>query len=274
MAELDPYVLGYTPTERERLERQANELAHESARLFDAIGVSAGWRAVEIGCGPRGCLALLAERVGAKGQVVGVERNAEEVASARKFAAEAGLANVQVVQGDGRDTGLPAASFDLATARLVLVNVPKPEEIVAEMARLVRPGGVVALHEPDSTTQRFDPPLAAMARVQQLLGASAERSGVDRTIALRAPRLLRELGLVDVHVNPLVHVYPPDHSRRSLPLWFAENARPRLLEQGLVTEAEIDELIAALRRYLDDPDTLVVSSLFLQVWGRVPEKRT
>ena len=273
MAELDPYVLGYTQTERERLERQANELAHESAWLFDAIGVRAGWRAVELGCGPRGCLALLAERVGAKGQVVGVERNAEEVASAQKFAAEAGLANVQVVQADGRDTGLPAASFDLATARLVLVNVPKPEQIVAEMVRLVRPGGTVALHEPDSTTQRFDPPLPAMARVQQLLSASAERSGVDRTIALRAPRLLRELGLVDVRVNPLVHVYPPGHSRRHLPLWFAENARPRLLEQGLAGEAEIDELIASLRRYLDDPNTLVVSSLFLQVWGRVPETR-
>jgi SAM-dependent methyltransferase len=191
------------------------------------------------------------------------------VASAQKFAAEAKLANVQVVQADGRDTGLPAASFDLATARLVLVNVPKPEQIVAEMVRLVRPGGIVALHEPDSTTQRFDPPLPAMARVQQLLSASAERSGVDRTIALRAPRLLRELGLVDVRVNPLVHVYPPGHSRRNMPLWFAENARPRLLEQGLVTEAEIDELIASLRRYLDDPGTLAVSSLFLQVWGRV-----
>ena len=32
------------------------------------------------------------------------------------------------------------------------------EEIIAEMARLVRPGGVVALHEADSTTQRIDPP--------------------------------------------------------------------------------------------------------------------
>jgi SAM-dependent methyltransferase len=273
LTELDPYVLGYTQTERERLERQANELAHESAALFDAVGVRAGWRAVEIGCGPRGCLALLSERVGAAGQVVGVERNAEEVASARKFAAEAGLANVQVVQADGRDTGLPAASFDLATERLVLVNVPKPEQIVAEMVRLVRPGGIVALHEPESTTQRVDPPLPAMARVQQLLSASAERSGADRTIALRGPRMLRELGLVDVRVSPLVHVYPPGHSRRHLPLWFAENARPRLLELGLVTAAEMDELISAVRRYLDDPNTLVVSSIFLQVWGRVPESR-
>ena len=273
MSELDPYVLGYRQAEQERLERQALELADESAALFDAIGVRAGWSTVEIGCGPRGCLDLLAARVGASGRVVGVERSAEEVATARKFATGAKLANVEVVHADARETGLPAASFDLATARLVLVNVPKPEQIVAEMVRLVRPGGAVALHEPDSTTQRFDPPVPAMARLQQLLSASAERSGVDRAIALRSARLLRELGLVDVQVKPLVHVYPPEHSRRRLPLWFAENARPRLLEQGLVDEAEIDDLIAALRRYLADPGTLFVSSIFLQVWGRVPETR-
>jgi SAM-dependent methyltransferase len=273
VSELDPYFLGYRCEERERLERQANELAHESAWLFDAIGVRPGSSAVEIGCGPRGCLELLAERVGSAGRVVGVERNAEEVASAREFVAGARLANVQVVEADGRDTGLPAHSFDLATARLVLVNVPKPEQIVSEMVRLVRPGGTVALHEPDSTTQRFDPPLPALARLQQLLGASAERSGMDRSIALRTPRLLRELGLVDVQVNPLVHVYPPGHSRRALPLFFAEAARPRLLEQGLAQENEIDALIASLRSHLSEPGTLVVSSLFLQVWGRVPESR-
>jgi SAM-dependent methyltransferase len=271
MAELDPYFLGYQREERERLERQASELALESAWLFDEIGVRPGWSAVEIGCGPRGCLELLAQRVGPSGRVVGVERNAEEVASAQQFVGGAELANVQVVQADARDTGLQAHSFDLATARLVLVNVPKPEQIVTEMVRLVRPGGTVALHEPDSTTQRADPPLPAFGRLQQLLSASAERSGMDRSIALRTPRLLRELGLVDVKVNPLVHVYPPGHSRRDMPLFFAEAARPRLLEQGLAQESELDALIASLRSHLAEPGTLVVSSLFLQVWGRVPE---
>ena len=53
MSEPDPYFLGYRRAEQERLERQARELAAESAALFDRIGVSAGWRAVEIGCGPR-----------------------------------------------------------------------------------------------------------------------------------------------------------------------------------------------------------------------------
>jgi hypothetical protein len=59
MSDPDPYLLGYRRAEQERLERQANELAHDSGWLFDQIGVRAGWQVVEIGCGPRGCLDLL-----------------------------------------------------------------------------------------------------------------------------------------------------------------------------------------------------------------------
>lgn len=48
MSESDLYLLGYRRVEQERLERQADELAHESAWLFDHIGVGDGWRVVEI----------------------------------------------------------------------------------------------------------------------------------------------------------------------------------------------------------------------------------
>ena len=107
--------------------------------------MTAGWRVVEIGCGP----GFLAERVGTGGRVTGIERNAEQVDSARRLLAANGLANVEVRCGDGRRaTGLPAGSFDLTTARLVLVNVPEPQQIVDEMARLTRPGGVVACTKP------------------------------------------------------------------------------------------------------------------------------
>jgi ubiquinone/menaquinone biosynthesis C-methylase UbiE len=48
-----------------------------------------------------------------------------------------------------RHTGMPPASFDVAHARTVLVNVPDPKAVLAEMMRLVRPGGWVASLEPD-----------------------------------------------------------------------------------------------------------------------------
>src|SRR5262245_5963975 len=58
----DPYVLGYRQAEQVRLQQQAEQLAHESSWLFDQVGIPAGARVVEIGCGPIGCLALLSER--------------------------------------------------------------------------------------------------------------------------------------------------------------------------------------------------------------------
>jgi len=271
MNESDPYLLGYRRAEQERLERQANELAHDSGGLFDQIGVGAGWRVVEIGCGPRGCLDLLSARVGATGKVVGVERSLEQVQRAQQFSADSHLTNVEVIHADARATGLPWQAFDLATARLVLVNVPQPQQLVAEMIRLVRPGGLVALHEPDSTAQRCDPPHPAQTRLLQLLNTYAEMNGIDRSIGLRVPRLLREAGLVDIRVNALVHVYPPGHGRRMLLLEFVENARLRMLDKELIGEVELNELTAALKRHLEDPGTLVVSSLFIQAWGRRPE---
>ena len=137
MSEPDPYFLGYRQAEQERLERQAHELAHDSEWLFEQIGVQPGWRVVEIGCGPQGCLGLLAQRVGTTGQVLGVERSPEQVERARQFIADSHWTNVEVLHADARQTGLPEQSFDLATARLVLVNVPEPEFLVREVLPLV-----------------------------------------------------------------------------------------------------------------------------------------
>jgi len=122
MSERDHYFLGYRRAEQERLQKQAEELGHEARWLLDQIGLPSGARALEIGCGPRGCLDLLAERVGASGSVVGIERSEESVAFAREFAAERDLRNVEVLEGDARSAGLEKESFDLVTARLVLVN--------------------------------------------------------------------------------------------------------------------------------------------------------
>jgi hypothetical protein len=82
--------------------------------------------------------------------------------------------------------------------------------------------------------------------------------------------LLREAGVEDVHVNPLIHVYPPGHGRRPILLDFVENVSERILTQKLIGQHALTELKTALRRHLDDPGTLVVSHLFFQAWGRKP----
>lgn len=158
----------------------------------------------------------------------------------------------------------------MAIARLVLVNIPEPEKVVAEMVALVRSGGVVALHEGDWSAHVCDPPLPAWDRLKQALLSYSEAKGIDPHIGRRTARMLRNAGLADIRVHPLIHLYGPDHARRPILVQFANNLRDRIVAEGLISERDFSESIASLERHLSDPETLVVSHLFIQAWGRKP----
>jgi SAM-dependent methyltransferase len=266
----EQYLLGHSEDEELRLRRQAGELRQESAWLFERIGLGPGDRAIDLGCGPQGVLDLLSERVGRTGHVIGIEKNLKSVAKAKFFVADRGLKNVRVVQGDATATRLPGASFDLVHARLVLVNVPYVEAVVREMVRLARPGGVVASHEADYLSHFCDPPLRAWDRLFEVFKAYSSTNGIDLFVGRRTHRLFREAGLVDIEVKPVIHVYPHGHNRRPIFSQFLQNVRDCILEQELIDESEFNELTAELKEHLERPDTLVVSHLFFQVWGRKP----
>jgi SAM-dependent methyltransferase len=263
----DQYFLGYRSAEQQRLKRQAAELAEDSAWLFDQLGSLAGARVVELGCGPHGCLDALAGRVGPSGSVTGVERSEDAVALAHELIAQRELSNVEVVCGDARETSLAPGSFDLVCARLVLVNVPSPEEIVAEAVALARPGGLIAFHEAAWPVHTLDPPCAAWARLYELFQAYGHTNAIDLFVGRCLPRLLREHGVIDVQARPIIHGYAVGHARRMLGLQFVENLSERLLAQELVSEPELAELTGQLKAHLEDPDTFVTSCLFMQAWG-------
>jgi hypothetical protein len=89
-------------------------------------------------------------------------------------------------------------------------------------------------------------------------------------IGRKTPRLLRAAGLVDVQVNPIVHVYPPGYQRRSILADFVENLRDRLVEGGFVEHDELTSITQKITDHIADPDTTVVSHLFIQAWGHKP----
>jgi SAM-dependent methyltransferase len=266
----DQYTLGSNPAERARLRRQSEELSEHSATLIDRVGVKQGWKALDMGCGPSGTLELLSERVGPAGQVTGLDFNAVHVAQARTLARERHLENVEIVEGDGRRTGLPSASFDLAHARLVLVNIPDPADVVAEMTRLVRPGGWVAGEEADIGTQLCYPPHPAWDRLMEIFRAAYQQDGADPHLGRRLPELLRQAGLVDVGVEARADVYPAGHSRRTIRLDLVQSMRSKILERELIDERELHELDRAAREHLADPDTVVMPCLYFIAWGRKP----
>ncbi|MBV8943687.1 MAG: methyltransferase domain-containing protein [Solirubrobacterales bacterium] len=119
------YLLGDSPEEIRHLVEQAEVYAKEAGELFDLIGLGPGGAAIDVGCGVLGVVHLLAERVGPDGRVVGLEREARMVESARSLAEQHGLA-VEFIEADATATGLPDHSFDLVHARTLLLNVQNP----------------------------------------------------------------------------------------------------------------------------------------------------
>lgn len=269
----DVYALGADTDETARLRRQSEELQPEARALLarlGELGLRPGQTALDLGCGPRGVLDLLAEAVGPGGRVVGLDADPAHVAAARQFAFSQGLANVEVLAGDARHTSLPAESFDLVHTRTLLVTIPEPAEVVAEMARLARPGGLVASQEADAEFSICYPPLPEWDRLLALFRASFPRAGADLRLGRRLPELFREAGLTDVGATVYAGSYPAGHSRRTVIPDLVCSLHPVILGLGLAGERELADVDAAVRAHLADPRTLVMPHLLVTAWGRKP----
>jgi ubiquinone/menaquinone biosynthesis C-methylase UbiE len=264
------YALGANPAETARLRRQSEELKPEAAELLATVGLRPGQAAVDLGCGPRGILDLLAAAVGPDGVVVGVDSDPAHVAVARNLAVADGLANVEVINADARRTGLGADAFDLVHTRTLLVNIPQPAMVVAEMVRLARPGGWVACQEPDAEFSLCHPELPAWDRMRALLKASYERLGADLRTGRRLPELFRDAGLEEVLVTMHAGCYPADHTRRTLIPDLVRSLRPTILDLGLADERELADLDTRVREHLADARTLMMPHLLVTAAARKP----
>jgi trans-aconitate methyltransferase len=266
----DVYALGSNPAESARLRRQSEELRPQTAELLDHVGLEAGQSAIDLGCGPSGILDLLSAAVSPGGRVVGLDADPVHTAMASQYVGELGLANVAVVTADARHTGLPSDSFDLVHARTLLVTIPEPAEVVAEMVRLAKPGGWVASQEPDVEHALCYPPLPAWERMREIFRAGFGRSGADLRIGRRLTEVHRQAGLADVEVAVYASAYPAGHSRRTIVPDLVRSVRPMILELGLCDERELAELDQTVREHLADPHTLMMPHLLIVAWGRKP----
>jgi len=111
-----------------------------------AIGpLPVGARVVDIGSGAGTDLLLAALRVGTFGRAIGVDMTAEMRDRARAGARQCGLTQVDVLEGDATNLPLDDETVDVVISNGVLNLVPEKERAFAEIARVLRPGGLLQL---------------------------------------------------------------------------------------------------------------------------------
>jgi ubiquinone/menaquinone biosynthesis C-methylase UbiE len=192
------YVCGHSPNELERLAIQGTFFKDITRRVFELAGLSAGMRVLDIGCGAGDVSFLAAEIVGPSGSVIGIDRAQAPVDAANARAAARVLSHATFHVSDIA-TFEPSVPFDAVVGRFVLMHQADPAETFRLAARLVRPGGLVAMVESHligltETVHSFpfspmyDAILKSMLEVMRAAGAHPD-------MGLRLREVFREAGL-------------------------------------------------------------------------------
>lgn len=252
-ATIPSYVFDRTEAEHERLSRQARLLDDCAREACLRAGLGPGQRAVDVGCGSRGVLPVLADLVGPDGAVVGIDVSPAVLTAAHRTLTALGANTVHLVQADlttvRPEMLAPHDPFDLAVCRYVLMYQADPASALRRIAALVRPGGrIVAidvLHDPHYP--RFDPPVPAAERTIRLFFALVERTGGSVDVARRYRTLCTEAGLRLVEQRGWFGVAQDPRDYLALYRDTLRGMGGNLVAEGLETE----QGIAALMQEMD-----------------------
>lgn len=137
---------------------QGGSPAKEYKRLsYQMLGAREGMRVLDVGCGSGVDLAALAEIVGPRGVVIGVDREPNLIAAARNTLDQQELTNVWVFEDNAEHLAFSAGEFDGVRADRALQHMRHPSEAIAQMWRVLRPDGVLTVIEPDWATMAIYP---------------------------------------------------------------------------------------------------------------------
>lgn len=251
------YVHGYSPQEGQRLIDQATTLTE---LLHADTAYPAGSLVLEAGCGV-GAQTVTLARHSPRATFISVDISEESLAQAQQSVQRLGLTNVIFQRADVYALPFPVGHFDHVFVCFVLEHLAEPDRVLAELQRVLKPGGSLTVIEGDHGSAYFHPDSSYARRAIQCLVDLQRQAGGDALIGRRLYPLLAQAGYRQVSVSPrMVYV---DASR---PEWvdgfirktftaMVEGVGEHAVGQGLIDRATWERGIRDLYRTAEDSGT-------------------
>jgi len=242
-------------------------------RFFHAAGIGAGMKVLDIGSGAGDVALMLADMVGPRGRVVGVEMNPVIVETARARADSSALANVSFVVGNALEADL-GQDFDAVVGRWILMHVDDPTALLRQLVTRVKAGGIVAFHENDFTYPLTAFPDTELSKQFRRWAIPPEDApGPQMRMGTQLLKTYQNAGLpVPELMLEAVIGGGPDWPGYEYLVDTMRNLMPALEHMGLVRpgEVDLDTLAARLRDEVVSQQGVYMLPMMIGAWTRKP----
>jgi ubiquinone/menaquinone biosynthesis C-methylase UbiE len=222
-----------------------------------------GMRVLDVGCGPGSITLGLAEAV-APGEVVGVDFQPSQVAQAQAVSAARGLMNTRFEVADVYRLPFPDGSFDAVFAHVVLMHLREPIRALAEMRRVLRPGGIAGVRDSDFGGRIHAPATPLLEQWYALIVRIRQHNGGDPFMGRHHRRLLLEAGFVRAEASVSVwSAGTPEETRQRASYLKAQlqSFAPTALAEGWMEQTTVEAVGAEIDTWAGRPDALYVEMM-------------
>ena len=237
----DSYALGRSTAETWRLIRQAQIYGPITRQFLVSAGIGTGMKVLDVGSGAGDVTLLLADLVGPRGSVVGVEMNPVILETAQARVNAVGWTNVTFLDGDVTSIILDD-DFDAVVGRWILMYLPDPVAALRGLAGRVRSGGIIAFQENDFTYPPTTfPPAPLHQQVMRWTTPPSGSGSPDQQMGSKLHQAYLDAGLP----NPQLRLDAPVGGGEDWPgyAYVADTVRsllPMLEQMGLVSAEDVD----------------------------------
>jgi SAM-dependent methyltransferase len=251
----------YTPGHADTLIRYMQQRTLAAYAPFLMPYLRPGLSVLDCGCGGGSLTADLAEQV-APGEVIGIDTGEQALDRALALAGERGLRNISFEQADVYALPFPEASFDIVFSNSLTSHLQEPERALAEMRRVLKPGGIAAVSDNDPDTYVVSPGDSAMRVVVDLFVRVQRYNGGNRLLSRDLRAALLRAGFVRAEVHPGTEGYGTlEQTRRAAVAFSAivssSSFANTVLGQAWVTEAELVALLDGMHAWAERPDAFL-----------------